>query len=184
MRKIILVILLIFNFHQILAQQDKKIGIDTILYQITDVPYIPELSGDSLFWVIVMQGLDVVPSLIEELDDTTITSITIPNFGGFYTIADISFSILGKIIHKLPILDIIRTNKEYPLDEGLTYWSFVKYNYKNRIYLKQELNEWFIRNKEKLIWIPDFREYKAVPNWKFPTKQYPSKGYYKLANDE
>jgi hypothetical protein len=34
------------------------------------MPYYPELSGDSLFWALAMEGLETVPDLINIVIDT------------------------------------------------------------------------------------------------------------------
>ena len=67
------------------------------------MPNLPELSGDSLYWALAMEGLEIVPDLIDIIDDTTETDINIQNRDGYYTIGDISFSILQEIITTLTL---------------------------------------------------------------------------------
>jgi hypothetical protein len=163
------------------ASQPGKERIISMLRQIKDMPYLPELSGDSLYWALAMEGLEIVPDLIDIIDDTTETDMSVPNWGGQYAIGDISFSILQEIIYGLPIMEIIRDKKDYPRDMemGLSYYVFVRYNTENRNYLKTNLHCWFAENKEKLIWASDTANYgRAAEDWKYGTYQLPTKGQY------
>jgi len=177
---ILFFIFLGFYGYNAISQPNKE-QIISIIHQIEDMPYYPELSGDSLFWALAMEGLAIVPNLIDLLDDTTETNISVPNFGRFYTIGDISFCILTDIIHDLPIMDIFKSKKDYHIEGDLVYFEFVRYSKENRNYLKTKLHDWFVENKENLIWVKDKRKFRKVSSdWKYPTNQLPTKGYYKL----
>ncbi len=147
--------------------------------RITDVPYLPELSGDSIYWNLVVQGKDIVPCLISNLDNTTKTDINIPNWGGVYCVGDIAFSILDEIIHNIPIEDFIQKNKTYPKSEDLTYFSFVSFKKSNRRFLKKEMRNWYKENKDKLEWVVDTTHYgRTSKDWFYPSDQNPAHGYY------
>ena len=98
MIKKIFAIIVLFSIcnHDFAQTMDKRACAEEMA-RITDVPYIPELSGDSLYWNLVIQGKSIVPCLISNLVNTTQTNITIPNWGGYYCIGDIAFSILCEI---------------------------------------------------------------------------------------
>jgi len=178
MKRIIVYLLLVSCFNHTLAQQMESRELFNDLIKIVELPYNPELSGDTTFWNIAQQGLKVVPSLINLISDTTNSNIVVPNYGGFYTIGDISYTILTYIIHDMPVKDIIKSKLDYPLTEDLNYWDFVRYNYHNRIFLQEKLYDWYLKYNKKLVWISDLREYKTSKKWNFSTKQYPTKGYF------
>lgn len=56
------------------------------------MPYYPELSGDTLFWNITIERKEIIPQLIDHIDDTVMTSANVPNFGGVYTVWDVCVS--------------------------------------------------------------------------------------------
>jgi len=159
------------------------------LYQIEKIPYLPELSGDSLYWVLAMKGLEIVPDLIGMIDDTTVTNVPLENIPSDHTIGDIAVSVLGEILHGTfyTIEDIIKNKKGFQLDNVtgspyVYYFDFVRNNSKeNRVYLKTELYKWFIKNETNFVWVVDTTKYsKAAHDWKFNTNYYPTKGYYIL----
>ena len=109
MKKILIVIILLFSsYYNVSAQTANKTKIAREIEHITDVPYIPELSGDSSYWNLVVQGKSIIPALISNLTNTTKTNISIPNWGGEYCYGDIAFSILEHIIVGIPIEDFIQ----------------------------------------------------------------------------
>ncbi|MBL4898741.1 MAG: hypothetical protein JKX76_03720, partial [Colwellia sp.] len=68
MRSILVILtLLVTNF---LCNTDGNEDIIVNLYGIQEMPYLPELSGDSIYWVVIQRKLEVIPHLIEKLDDT------------------------------------------------------------------------------------------------------------------
>ena len=176
---VILILILLGN--QIYAQSDDGMNVTAEIRLITDVPYLPELSGDSTYWNLVIQGKSIVPSLIKDIANTQPTLIPIPNYGKNYCIGDIAFSILCDIIHGIPIIDFILNKKDYPTTEDDTYLSFVNYNKRNRSYLKRQLKQWYKANEENLIWVTDTLPKKTSANWPFALKQNPAQGYYKVS---
>lgn len=55
---------------------------------IKEMPYVPDYSGDPIFWEVVKEGIEIVPELIDHLDDTTHTKIFVPLFSGTYKIGN------------------------------------------------------------------------------------------------
>jgi len=155
----------------------------TELKRINDVPYLPESHGncpDSIYWNIVKEGLDVIPALIDHITSTDSTQITIPNWGGYYTIGDIAFAIICDIIHELPLQDfytkgIINTENE----TYITYHSFVCSSQKNRQILKRQLKKWYRMHRPELIWVMDDSEWIPPKNCEYVLKRNPAGGYYK-----
>ena len=128
------------------------------IVQINDVPYIGNF-GDSLYWKIVAEELDIVPNLIELIDDTTTTKAAIPNWGGYYCIGDIAFSMINDIIFQIPIIDFIQTKTDFVGEK--IYFEFVQDNFQNRAHMKNELSKWFVANKDGLEWVNNKKEFIA-----------------------
>ncbi len=121
------------------------------LRNIKSVPYV-ENCNDTIFWNLVKQK-DNIPALIEKLtDETILKNVYVPNFGGEYTVADVSLIILQEKIKDIPILEII--GRKYDENCGYcVYWNFVRESKNNRVKLKNNFKEWFELNKSKLIWV-------------------------------
>ncbi len=181
-KNIFCTLIIIFSLcSHVSAQTAKKAKVARKIAHITDVPYIPELSGDSSYWNLVVQGKSIIPALISNLTNTTKTNISIPNWGGEYCFGDIAFSILEHIIYNIPVEDMIRENKRYPLSEDITYLSFVSFKKSNRRFLRKEMRKWYKENKDKLQWVPDTRHYgRASQDWFYPSDQNPAHGYYSI----
>jgi len=150
------------------------------LRYVKEMPYIPELSGDSIYWSVVKEKLKVVPYLIEELDDTTETEATVPNFGGNYTVADIAFEAITEIIHGIPTKEFVEGPNELEKDGFWEYWNYTRSSYENRIKFKMRVEEWYKSNKNNLEWFEYTREFRSAPDWKYETNKHPIGGYYKL----
>ena len=122
---------------------------DKIL-QIKEMWYIG-VAGDSLYWELVAEGLEVVPAAIALIDDTTETKAAVPNWNGNYTVGDIAFSIITDMIEEIPVWEMIQGKKDY-LGQNV-YFEFVRDNFQNRIYLKTALSQWFAKNRDSLVWM-------------------------------
>ena len=149
---------------------------------VKDVPYSPELSGDSIYWSLVIRGKNIIPCLISNLTNTTKTNINIPNWGGYYCLGDIAFSILCHIVHDIPIKEIIMEKKDYPSDKDIIYFSFVSYGESNRQFLQKKLLQWYEENENKLIWVVDTTSYRTSIDWYSKSNQNPAHGYYMVSN--
>jgi|SRR5690554_5009374 hypothetical protein len=149
------------------------------LKEIENLPYLPELSGDSIFWAVVKEGLNIVPLLIEKLDDTTITNAIVPNFGGFYTVADISNEIIATIIKDIPITEFV-VKSDSTSGGYWYYWDYVRADIENRKLYKKKVKNWYQKNKSNLLWQEDNKIYRTSPDWKFESNKHPAGGYYIL----
>lgn len=127
-----------------------SITINNIKY-IKRVPYI-ENCNDIIFWSLVKQKGNI-PELIKKLtDETVLTGVYVPNFGGEYTVADVSLVILNEKIKDIPIFELIE--REVNEDCGYcSYWLFVRESNENRLQLQNTLKKWYEINKSKLIWV-------------------------------
>jgi len=163
------------------AQNTKLIEKADNLKFIKAMPYNPQLSGDSIYWVVIIEGLDIVPYLIEKLDDTTSTEAIVPNFGGQYAVADIAYEAISTIIHEIPIKEIIETSDSSKQTGGYWfYWNYVNESISNRIKLKEFVNDWYLNNQNSLIWVEYKRSFRSSSDWKFDKNIHPLGGYYYL----
>lgn len=154
------------------------IKIDNLRY-INAMPYIPELSGDSLFWVVVKEKKAIVPYLINKLSDTTKTAATVPNFGGYYTVSDIAYKAINEIIPDIPTLELAEdSNNPEPRDGYSGYWNYTRRSYTNRLNFQSNVRQWYNKNKSNLKWIKYTEKFRTAPDWKFKTSQHPAGGYY------
>lgn len=130
---------------------------------VKDLPYICEDAvygrrlgcGDSLFWRIVGQKKAIVPYLIDRLDDTTQTEVFVPNFGGYYTVADIAYTAMQEIIDRIPTFELLGI----PFDqEGCgycAYWDYLRADIRHRRHFQREVRKWEARLGGR--WIADSR---------------------------
>jgi hypothetical protein len=117
------------------------------LIQITDLPHDQkkkQICGDNTYWDIVKEGISIIPTLIETLTDTTITSFKIPCRETYLRVGDVSFLLLNEII-SVPIARI--TQNQFDLqflgcDFGQSVGLF-DYLAKNRVGFNRQLREWF-----------------------------------------
>ncbi len=177
---IILIILLNINCYS--QNKDLKRIVNN-LKNIKEMPYIPELSGDSLFWVVVKQKKKIIPYLIDKLDDTTKTSAIVPNFGGNYTVADVAYGAITKIIHDIPTSEFIG-DKSVQKNGYQEYWKYTRKNLKNRKIFKHKVKKWYKSNKRKLVWYELKEKIRSASDWKFEENTHPSGGYYKLKDNQ
>lgn len=147
------------------------------LVNINQVPYLPEMSGDSIYWVVIKEKIEILPFLIKKLDDTTLTNATVPNFGGNYAVADIAYHAISEIIRGIPTMDFV-IKSDNPAGGYWFYWDYVRVNYDNRLTFKAQVEKWFEKNKNNLIWKEDTRNYRTAPDWKFSSNKHPAGGHY------
>jgi len=112
---------------------DNSIDADKIV-QIKEIPYIDNCN-DIIFWSLVQQKNNI-PELIQKLtDETVLKDVYVPNFGGEYTVADVSLSILNEKIKGIPVFELI--GRRFSEDCGYcSYWYFVRENKENRLLLQ------------------------------------------------
>ena len=177
----LLVILLFANSLCCCSQQSNLNTKVSDLAYVEEMPYIPELSGDSIFWVVVKVKLEIVPYLIEKLTDTTITKAIAPNFGGYYTVADIAYEAITEIIHEMPTLEFAEDPSNPEPREGYWgYWNYTRRSIENRGKFKDRVKNWYLSNNDELEWIEYTREFRTSEDWKFKKGKHPAGGYYRL----
>lgn len=133
-----------------LEQKELKALTDSLKF-VTDVPYMCEDSifsnykpgcGDRIFWRVVQQKKSIIPFLIDQLDDTTQTVVSVPNFGGFYTVADIAYTAMQEIIADIPTFKLLGV----PFDkEGCgycAYWNYLREDISHRRHFQKEVRQW------------------------------------------
>jgi hypothetical protein len=142
---------------------------------IQEMPYIPELSGDKIYWEIVKEGKNAIPYLINKIDDETPTDAVVPNIGGNHVVGDIAILILQNIVRDIPIISCVGGSEK---NGSMDYWRFVRSNTRNRRYLKDRVRGWYLKNKDRLEWKADTRVYRASADWPYENKNHPAGGYY------
>jgi hypothetical protein len=130
--------------------------------------------GDSAYWNVVKQRLEIVPYLIEKLDDTTATKVRVGMEGieGNYTVADIAFTAMRDIINDLPVEEFLGTKPWWHAN----YWNIVRSGMKARKDFKKRAALWFKENKENLVLVPCEQSVACYPF----NGTHPNGGYYEL----
>ena len=128
------------------------------LKNVESMPYIcrgeivDEGCGDTLFWKVVKMKLDVVPALIEKLDDTSSTNMFVPNLSYHWTVADIAYSAINEIIEGIPTNHLLGNNTNSSECPACFYWKHFNLEFKHRQDFKLAVSEWFENNRELLQW--------------------------------
>lgn len=176
MRLIIIAICILFSITSFCQNniEDKLTRIKDIKY----MPYYPQLSGDSLFWELVKIDSSEIQTLINNIDDSSMTNVNVPNFGGNYTVGDICFEALKHIIYDIDTKSFIPDSIDKS-DGYHYYWNFVRASNSNRAAFKNEVLNWYETVKYTLIWVEDIQEKRVARDWQYSSKTHPAKGYYK-----
>jgi hypothetical protein len=162
-----------------LELQEVTKQIDSLKF-VNEMPYICEtgICGDKLYWDAVSIGRSNIELLIDKLDDTTLTTANVVLFGGNYTVADIAYSILSEIIHNIPTFDLLGV----PFDqEGCgycSYWQHLNKDFSIRQKFKESVKNWYLENKDNLVWIESNNFATCDCNGK-----HPNGGHYELKTD-
>jgi hypothetical protein len=179
MRKRIVISAMLVLFCEVAVSQCNNICNE--IKHIRDVPYIPELQEDcpdSIYWALVKEGLNIIPTLIKCIDITDSTQIIIPNWGGHYTVGDIAFSIICDIIHGLPLQDFF---KKGIIDTiPTTYHSFICSSKRNKQILQNQLRRWYKENHRQLVWVTDHSTWRIADDCWLNTNEHPAGGYYTI----
>lgn len=169
-----LAFIVLLNIQEVYSQELKE-----SILKIQEMPTMPELSGDTAYWKIIVGKLGVVPNLIELLDDSTPTSAGIIYFGGNYTVGDIAFTAISEIIRGIPIQDFLKNWCEYDSTKaGGNYWDFVRESNSNRDKLKCWFAAWYKNNKDNLVWVKDDNMYRKEIKRNPEYFLHPAGGYY------
>lgn len=155
---------------------------EELYLQISSIKKLPSAEiGDSIYWVIVKGGLDNMPSLIELLDNSQITDVHAPYFGRNYSIADLAFAIITDIVFYMDTYSLLE-NAGCKIDKikgFLNYWEYLEGNEGNRKRFKNSVRQWYINNKNGLVWFNTDRHAYSDVNELTPFKN-PAGGYYIL----
>lgn len=131
--------------------------------------------GDQLYWNVVRLEYYGIELLIDKLDDTTTTKSIVPNFGYYYTTADIAYTALQEIIHNIPTFELLGIKFEEKECGYCSYWKHLNKTYKNRQRFKNAVREWYFNNQNNFIWI----ESNAFSTCDC-SGQHPNGGHYEL----
>lgn len=120
---------------------------------IDEVPWSPGC-GDSIFWDALSYKEAIIPHLLDRLDDTTPSEAYVPNFGGIYTVGDISLVALKMLIWAIPVRDFVITLDDLEEEYGnWEYWDYIRERTENRAKFKNWMNSWYNVNKDKFVWV-------------------------------
>lgn len=152
----------------------------------SDAPYIcsdlcagSTSCGDARFWQVVRYGLAAVTPLVEQLDNATLTEMTVPLTGGNCAVADVALYALDEII-RIPRYEILGLTMDPECGE-CAWWHFVRESQDNRRRVKEAVGEWLAAHEGSLQWRPDddFAWIDCQENC-----QHPAGGYYVVRGSE
>lgn len=118
---------------------------DTMIYNVG--------CGDKYFWQVVKGKQEIIPLLLDKLDDTTQTEAYVPYFGGQYTVADIAYTALKEIIKDIPTFDLLKIKFDTNGCGYCSYWNYLRKEIKNRRKFKAAVSGWYDKNKANLVWV-------------------------------
>lgn len=146
---------------------------------IENMPYIPDLSGDDLFWNI-MTDKEILPYLIERISDTTTTKAPVRYFGSNYRIGDVCTTAIGQLIPAFRAVDLIETDQRVIDEKGYgVYWEYVR-NYEKRKEFQRRVRSWYRTIKGKLQWVKDDKFYPTEDTENSPMRKLPAGGIYSI----
>ncbi len=132
-------------------EQKELQALTNSLKYVTDLPYICRDSvysnyapgcGDRIFWRAVQQKKSIIPFLMDKLDDTTQTTVSVPYFGGYYTIADVAYVVMQEIIADIPTFQLLGV----PFDKDgcgyCAYWNYLREDISHRRHFQKEVRQW------------------------------------------
>ena len=151
------------------------------LASITDIPYIGKYGelgcGDVIFWELVEKKLEIVPLLIEKVNDTTKVNVYVPNFGGKYTVGDAAYVVISEIIKGIPTFELLDIEFDNEGCGYCAYWFHLRSSVENRNKFQKALSNWYKKNKNRLIWVEDNHILTGDCGG-----VHPNKGHYKVEN--
>lgn len=151
MKKILLVLALLLVSFAAYSQNSYHSLADSLRY-VVNVPYIQNCS-DPILWKVVGKGLDIVPDLIDKLDDTTVLKeVYVPFFGGEYAVADVAHIALLEIIRDIPTFELLGVEFDEKGCGYCSYWFHVRSKVKNRKRFKEAVRKWYNYHKNYLEW--------------------------------
>lgn len=166
----------------LLGQHNLQDKVDN-LKSVSDMPYICRDTidtggcGQTAFWTVVTEQLDIIPYLLHQLDDTTKTEAYVPYFGGKWTVADVAYSAIQEIINDIPTFAILGVPFDTDGCGYCAYWNHLRRDVKNRQEFKANVTKWYHDNKDKLIWVDSNKVLTCDCSFK-----HPNGGHYKVKN--
>ena len=187
---LILTIFPILTFGQV---TDNKKLIDSLRF-VTEMPYACEVildskvsynrdsmiynigCGDRFFWQVVKGKQEIIPLLLDRLDDTTQTIAPVPYFGGQYTVADIVYTALQEIIKDIPTFELLKINMDTSGCGYCSYWKYLRKDIKNREKFKFAVRNWYQKNKANLFWVTSNK----VLTFDICSFNHPNRGHFEV----
>lgn len=147
---------------------------------IENMPYSPQLSGDSIFWELTVDRR-IIPYLIERISDTTRTKARVFYHGGDFLIGDVCLTAIEELIHDFPTVQLIEKDEKIIDEKGYNvYWEYVRSSFENRKDFQRRVRAWYKRNKKNLVWVGDNKLYAIDDNENPIMKKIPAGGFYKI----
>lgn len=178
--------------------EEMKVQLQEVIYQVDSLRFIKEMPfdcedkyyvnerhplsigcGDELYWNVVKLNENIIELLIDQLNDTTTTESIVPLFGYYYTTADIAFTALQEIIHKIPTFDLLEIEFDKEGCGYCSYWQHLNKSYENREKFKSAVKQWYHYNKDNFIWVESNSFETCICNG-----QHPNGGHYELKTDK
>jgi hypothetical protein len=126
----------------------------------------------------VKERKQIIPYLIDQLDDTTSTNAYVPNFAGRYVVGDIAQAAIAEIVWDFNAPRLIVDDSTIIETKGFgVYWEFVRDSFENRQVFKEMVRDWYKRNKPKLQWVYDDNFY-AIFDCDIPIVKHSAGGHY------
>ncbi len=134
--------------------------------------------GDSLFWEVVTQKDSAILDLMELLNDTTLTQVYFPNYGGLMTVADISEIALAEIIQPLPQPSDFFKIEKIDGSQWMANIHWLQKSFENRNAYKGAIKAWYLKYKSTLIWVTS-NSFMCGDL----AGEHPNKGHYQLRKE-
>jgi hypothetical protein len=100
--------------------------------------------------------MEILPLLIEILDDDTQTELIVSYVGGHAAVGDVALIAITHIIGDFPTQKLIGEqyrNRWETIGIG-AYYEYVRASKENRSIFKENARDWIEKNKDTLIWEP------------------------------
>jgi len=155
MRKTTAIFIVLLVFSQLIVGQSNEIKtkIDSLQY-LKQEPF----SCNSVYWRVVAIGKNAIPFLIDKLDDTTKTQISLTCKRTNVKFGDICFEALTEIIN-IPLFYV--TNRQFDfIDQYGCQHGVFKYLDNNRQQFKSQILDYYNKYKEELKFLKYDKEYK------------------------
>jgi len=107
--------------------------------------------GSDRFWRVIRDGRAAIPFLLDMLDDSRPTQVTLHHVGGVYAVGDIALIALKEIAPDLPYVRLTGVS----IQNGISaFWNFLHASAGNRRLLKKRVKGWFEQHDRDFAWEP------------------------------